>query len=50
VNGASNILVADFLNRALRRVMRNGAFYTLAGNGKEGYADGVGEEARFNDP
>ena len=40
VDGASIILVADFLNRALRRVMRNGALYTLAGNRTEGYADG----------
>lgn len=50
MDGASNTLVADFWNCALRKVTRKGAVYTLTGNGTECYANGVGEEVRFNDP
>jgi len=45
------MLVADTYNHALRKVtLRCGTVSTLAGNGEEGYADGVGAAARFNEP
>jgi len=50
VDGAGNVLVADTFNHALRKVARNGAVSTLAGNGEAGYADGEGSAARFNQP
>jgi len=50
VDGAGNVLVVDMFNHALRKVARNGVVSTLAGNGMNGYADGVGNTARFNEP
>jgi len=50
VDGAGNCFVADSFNHALRKVTRNGAVSTLAGNGEAGYADGVGDAVRFNKP
>jgi len=48
VDGAGNVLVADTCNHALRKVTRDGAVSTLAGNGEAGYVEGVGDAARFN--
>jgi len=50
VDGAGNVLVADTWNHALRKVTRNGTVSTLAGNGKKGYAGGVGNVALFSQP
>jgi len=50
VDSAGNMLVSDTFNQALRKVTRNGAVTTLAGNGEAGYADGVGDTVRFNQP
>src|SRR3954454_23487035 len=50
VDGAGNIYVADSGNCAIRKVAPNGAVSTLAGNGREGFADGVGSAARFRHP
>jgi hypothetical protein len=50
VDAAGNIVVADALNNALRRVSKAGEVSTLAGNGEEGFADGQGDAARFNWP
>jgi hypothetical protein len=45
-----SILVADWGNNAIRRVAMDGTVSTVAGNGKEGFADGAGREARFRGP
>jgi hypothetical protein len=44
------IVVADSNNHAIRVVTTGGAVRTLAGNGKAGFADGQGADARFNNP
>lgn len=45
------LLVADYLNHAIRKIdLSSGEVSTLAGNGKAGFADGVGEKAAFNQP
>ena len=50
VDGDGNLLVSDTNNHALRKVTRQGAVSTLAGNGEVGFADGVGTAAQFNEP
>ena len=51
VDGEGNVLVADTSNHALRKVtLRCGTVSTIAGNGEEGYADGIGAAARFHEP
>ncbi len=40
----------DFGNNAIRRVTMAGAVSTVAGNGEQGFADGAGAAARFNQP
>src|SRR5439155_7960667 len=50
VDGRGNIYVSDRGNHAIRVVAVNGDIRTLAGNGKEGKADGVGAAASFNQP
>ena len=49
-DGDGNLLVSDTINHALCKVTLSGAVSTLAGNGEEGFADGVGAAARFNEP
>lgn len=43
------LYVADTFNAAIRRISPDGEVLTVAG-GEEGFADGVGEAARFNRP
>jgi sugar lactone lactonase YvrE len=50
IDAAGNLYVADYLNHAIRRVAPDGNTVTLAGNGKPGYAEGVGCDARFSYP
>src|SRR5437868_2579312 len=50
VDGKGNIYVSDRGNHAIRIVTQNGDIRTLAGNGKEGNADGVGSVASFKQP
>ncbi len=50
LDAEENLLVADCGNHAIRRVTMAGAVSIVAGNGEEGFADGVGAAARFNEP
>ena len=50
VDAAGHIVVVDGGNHAVRRVSKAGEVSTLAGNGEAGFADGQGEDARFNGP
>src|SRR5687767_618192 len=45
-----SVYVADTGNHAIRRVAPDGRVSTLAGDGTPGFADGPGEQARFNGP
>ena len=49
-DAAGNVYVADSGNCAIRKIARDGTVSTLAGNGREGNADGVGTAARFRHP
>jgi hypothetical protein len=51
VDRAGNVVVADYMSHAIRKVTKAGAVVsTLAGNGEAGFADGQGTDARFNNP
>lgn len=50
VDDAGNIYVADYGNQKIRKVTEVGSVSTLAGSGIPGDMDGVGEEARFQEP
>jgi hypothetical protein len=50
VSQTGNVVVVDSDNHALRLVSKAGAVGTLAGGGGEGFADGQGAAARFNEP
>jgi sugar lactone lactonase YvrE len=45
-----NLYVADTGNHAIRKISPDGSVTTLAGNGRPGFADGRGIDARFNGP
>jgi uncharacterized delta-60 repeat protein len=46
-----NIFVADGLNECIRKItIATGEVTTLAGNGQNGYVDGIGKDARFSSP
>ena len=44
------MLVCDFLNHSVRRVSTHRQVTTVSGNGEHGFADGVGDAVRFNEP
>ncbi|MCO4761433.1 MAG: hypothetical protein KC502_08010 [Myxococcales bacterium] len=46
----SGVYVADFSNHAIRLITIDGQVVTLAGNGKAGFKDGPGAQARFSSP
>jgi sugar lactone lactonase YvrE len=50
VDGKGNVYVSDRGNHAIRIVTSNGDIRTVAGNGNEGNADGVGPAASFKQP
>jgi DNA-binding beta-propeller fold protein YncE len=50
VDAKGNLYVSDRGNHAIRVVAANGDIRTLAGNGKEGNADGTGAAASFRQP
>jgi hypothetical protein len=50
LGGDGNIYVADTNNNSVRQVSPNGSVVTIAGDGKEGYAEGSGDKAEFYNP
>ena len=50
VDSKGNIYLADKDNHLIRKITPKGEASILAGNGKPGYRDGIGEEAQFNAP
>jgi sugar lactone lactonase YvrE len=50
VNEKGEILVADLLNHAIRKITPEGFVTTLAGTREIGFKDGGGKDARFNRP
>jgi DNA-binding beta-propeller fold protein YncE len=44
------LIVSDTGNHSIRVLTPQGAVRTLCGNGKAGFADGKGADARFNEP
>jgi hypothetical protein len=50
VDASGQIYVSDGLNGTIRMVSLSGQVSTLAGNGKQGDSDGVGQGARFANP
>ena len=50
VDLAGNVLVADRSNHMIRRISPSGVVSTIAGSTNPAFADGLGSQARFNQP
>ncbi|NVJ48503.1 MAG: tandem-95 repeat protein, partial [Cytophagia bacterium] len=48
VDKSDNIFVYDYGNQRIRKISSDGSVTTLAGNGYNGYNDGIGESASFS--
>lgn len=50
VDGQGNIYVTEQVNSRIRKITTEGIVSTLAGDGSQGSADGIGSLAKFNGP
>lgn len=50
LDASGNLYVADRGNHSIRKITPDGEVSTLAGDGTPGFADGSGEQARFDHP
>jgi len=50
IDSANNIYVSDGEGNVVRKVTEGGVVTTIAGSGVQGYSDGTGTAASFNDP
>jgi len=50
MGGDGNIYVADTYNNSVRQVTPAGVVTTIAGDGKQGYIEGPGDKAEFDQP
>jgi sugar lactone lactonase YvrE len=50
IDSAGNFYIADTRNNRIRMISPDGNVTTLAGGSTEGFTDGLGSEARFNNP
>lgn len=50
IDKTGNLYVADASNNRIRKIDSTGTVNTLAGSGVEGFSDGSGSQAKFNNP
>ena len=50
VDASGNLYVGDSDNNAIRKITPEGAVTTLAGGSTNGFEDGIGTQAQFNEP
>jgi hypothetical protein len=50
VDGEGNIFIVDWGNHLVRKIAPSGTVSTVAGTGRNGYADGAGASAQFSFP
>lgn len=50
VDDSGNVYVTDFANQRIRKISPGGMVTTIAGDGAEGYRDGLAQQAQFDYP